>query len=311
MVMKHWCPSVTNLSDFNNLGSFGNKEANCPTVVRTGDSPSADAVSGGQKAFTFLVQGRNAQNQLVNFSNGSFMQSKVPETLLGADANRDGTVSSRTFYDASSYAYSGVMKGPVTITETAPTPGTHYGTVEFTPPSIIPNNDAVTFRSQNPAAAAIDLDTSNASGSSVMLHVFDFANATSGTTTGTTTTGTTTGTTTTGTTTTGTTTTGTTTTVVVGDLSSQLNRFDQLLNRLGDLIDQLDDLIGNLGTQASSGGSQTSSGGSMNDRGSNGSSSDAGSDRNGSDNSSDHRSDSGSSSQDRNDSGGNSDWSED
>jgi hypothetical protein len=72
MLMKHLCPSNVTAQQLQQM-SFLDEELTCPTVVMQGDTPTPNTLSGGQKNFSFAVNG----NQ-----NGMFMQQKVCEDKI-------------------------------------------------------------------------------------------------------------------------------------------------------------------------------------------------------------------------------------
>jgi hypothetical protein len=192
MIMKHVCPaSVQSEADFDALGGFLAKVLTCPVVTLPGDVGPAGAldadddffdvfVAGGEARFDFSVQAGNGSWHL---SDATFLPAKVCETDVNADANGDGVISADVCIEVSHYALDGVAEGSVTITETAAPSGFRFGSIEFTPMS----GDDATLVSVDAASGTIVLDTTADDGTTgaaeagphvVMVHVYNFANAT-------------------------------------------------------------------------------------------------------------------------------------
>ena len=184
-VMKHVCDeSIQNLSDFNqvdgpdagNTTEFHDKVLACPTVVQEGDNYSNNSVNFGEKRdFNFEVA---SSSGVQHIDDSEFVQQKLNESDIGIDVNGDGDMTDAL--DTSLYVYTGVTEGLVNVTETE-TPGeTRPGALEFTPDTIMQNDDDSTLLENQDVFAddsTIELNTSlDSEDDTVTLHVYNFQN---------------------------------------------------------------------------------------------------------------------------------------
>ncbi len=170
-VMLHVCPeNIRSVEDFDALGGFLQKVLTCPVVTRTGDEGAKGSVSAANQNFSFTLDAPDGSSQTI--TDARFMQGKLCETDLDTDVDGDGTKSKDTCVDISHYVYSGMPKGDLRITETAPPDGFMFGAVEFSPAALGGGNDADTLISARDGV--IELDTAKDEDATTMLHVYNF-----------------------------------------------------------------------------------------------------------------------------------------
>jgi hypothetical protein len=184
-VMTHLCnPSVKNAADFraltnglSPLAGFANQVLNCPTTVLTKNAPVAGSVTNPQTTFDYSVTGEHSATNMLSAS--MFHPEQICETDLNVDVNHDGVISSSTCLDSSEYHFNTVNadNGKVTVQETAPPSGWHYGALLFTPVQVDGNNDPQSLLSVDDVKGLIQLDTTNDTDKIITLHVYDFANS--------------------------------------------------------------------------------------------------------------------------------------
>lgn len=193
-IMTHLCnTNIKNVQDFQALeagrspvAALANTVLNCPTTGLPGNAAVANTVASPRSTYDFQVLGKNGNTQTLA-ANGMFMSHKLCESDLNLDVNGDGTISSSTCLDISHYEVSNVMtdSGRVRVVENMPPSGFHFGTLRFTPPALDGNNDASSLRDTDPATGTILLDATNDTDKTIMLHVYNFVDASStGSTTG-------------------------------------------------------------------------------------------------------------------------------
>jgi hypothetical protein len=191
-IMKHLCTDVTNVEQFEAVenagvagipggeGTLSGLAATvlaCPTIVLTGDVPTAGAVSGGQVDFDFTVV--DASGTQVLSTDGDFEAAALCETTIDIDVNSDGDKGD--CLDVSHYMFE-VVDGVVVITETqAPAGSSGVGTLRFTPGSEDETALATSIETVE-STGVITLDTTQASDTAledgmIMLHVYNFAAA--------------------------------------------------------------------------------------------------------------------------------------
>ena len=197
MVMKHLCDeSIQSEADFKaveakaatneetpmgvpSLGSTAETVLACPVVVLTGDTQTPDAIGSGERDFDFTVEDSDGTTQTLTtdttFSGENGFDTPVEdfacESDIAYDANRNGTIDEDVCLDFSSYSFSDVVEGPVTVTETTAPEGTRFGTVRLTPPEL--SDDAAIGLSFS-ANGEITFDSSADGDEMVMLHVYNF-----------------------------------------------------------------------------------------------------------------------------------------
>ncbi len=197
MVMKHLCDeSIQSEADFKaveakaatneetpmgvpSLGSTAETVLACPVVVLTGDTQTPDAIGSGEQDFDFTVEDSDGTTQTLTtdttFSGENGFDTPVEdfacESDIAYDANRNGTIDEDVCLDFSSYSFSDVVEGPVTVTETTAPEGTRFGTVRLTPPEL--SDDAAIGLSFS-ANGEITFDSSADGDEMVMLHVYNF-----------------------------------------------------------------------------------------------------------------------------------------
>jgi Prealbumin-like fold domain len=178
-IMKHLCADVANVADFvaieaaataasdNPFAALAATVLACPTIVLTGDVPTAGAVTGGNVDFDFSVVDADGTKMLS--VDGAFMGGQLCESdidLILVDNDADDCL------DTSHYSFEAV-NGTVTITETAAPAAHRFGTLRFTPGS---GDEAAlqgTIASVE-ASGVIQLDTTVDADGSIMLHVYNF-----------------------------------------------------------------------------------------------------------------------------------------
>ena len=170
-VMLHVCPeSIQSVEDFDDLGGFLQKVLACPVVTRTGDEGLKGTVSAANQNFSFTLDATDGSSRTI--TDATFMQGKLCESDLDTDVNGDGTKSKGTCVDISHYVYSGMPKGELRITETAPPDGFMFGAIEFSPAALGGGNDADTLVSARDGV--VELDTAKDEDATTMLHVYNF-----------------------------------------------------------------------------------------------------------------------------------------
>ncbi len=188
--MKHLCTNITSLPEFlsleagkGSIAALASTVLNCPTTGLLGNEAMAGTVSSPRTNYSFQVMNGTTTKTLTD---GTFMSHKICESNVNLDVNMDGTISSSTCLDISHYDVPLTPAGSstiVTITENMQPTGFHFGTIRFTPPSLSPNNDAQNLMTLDASSSTITLDMKNDTDGMIMLHVYDFRNATSSSTT--------------------------------------------------------------------------------------------------------------------------------
>lgn len=187
MVMNHLCgQNIKNLTDFQNLtsnrdslGGFANQVFNCPTTGLSGNNPALGSIAAPRTAYNFQVMENMGTTTQTLSANGVFMPEKLCESDINKDINLDGTVAISTCFDISHYRIPITASSTLlNVTENSLPSGYHFGTVLFTPVALMSNNDAQDLLSVNTGSGMIRLDMASDTDKTVMLHVFNFANAT-------------------------------------------------------------------------------------------------------------------------------------
>ncbi len=176
-IMKHLCSNITSLPDFLSLeagkgpiAALASTVLNCPTTGLLGNEAMAGTVSSPRTNYSFQVMNGTTTKTLTD---GTFMSHKICESNVNLDVNMDGTISSSTCLDISDYDIPLTHAGSstiITVTENMQPTGFHFGTIRFTPPTLIPNNDAQNLVSLNASSSTITLDMKNDTDGMVMLH---------------------------------------------------------------------------------------------------------------------------------------------
>jgi hypothetical protein len=184
-VMTHLCnPTIKNAADFqaltnglSPLAGFANQVLNCPTTVLPKDAPVAGSVTSPQTPYDYTVMGEHSAAAMLGAS--VYHPEQLCESDLNVDVNHDGKISSSTCLDSSEYHFNTVNadNGKVTVEETTPPAGWHYGALLFTPTQVDNNNDAQSLLAVDAAKGRIQLDTTNDKDSIITLHIYDFANS--------------------------------------------------------------------------------------------------------------------------------------
>ena len=182
MVMKHACEaSIQSEADFEAVEAKGEGDPiaalvqtvlACPTIANPGDEQSEGAVAGEAAEFSFTVT--DSEGNSVSSEDAEFTAAKLSEADVNLDANGDGDISEDVALDISSYSFSGLVSGEVTVEETSPPNGMRYGTVRFTPTELAENNDEESLLGAK-TDEPIRLDTSGDTDNAVTLHVYNFA----------------------------------------------------------------------------------------------------------------------------------------
>ena len=187
MIMKHLCGSnITSLQDFQNLetgkapiAALANTVLNCPTTGLVGNDAVSNTVASARKDYGFSVSSGSTTKSLTD---GTFMSHKLCESDINLDVLMDGIISSSTCLDISHYDIPITKNSSstlVNITENMQPTGFHFGTIRFTPNDLSPNNDAQNLVGIHATSGTVMLDMKNDTDGMVMLHIYDFKNATS------------------------------------------------------------------------------------------------------------------------------------
>lgn len=193
MVMTHLCKSsIQNADQFDAMekglspvAALATDVLSCPTTGLPQDAAVAGTVASPRTMYNFSVM-TDAQTRTLQ-ANGTYMPVKVSEADINMDVNHDGTISSTTALDISHYdipvaANNGDAQ--IRIDETMAPVGFHFGTIRFTPVGLDGNNDSESLKFLDPNTGHIHLNLVSDKDGMVMLHVYQFANGTSGTGTG-------------------------------------------------------------------------------------------------------------------------------
>jgi hypothetical protein len=187
MIMTHLCnPNIKDWNDFENMESgktptlaIATDVLACPTTGLSASMPVTGAIASPRSTYNFSVMSDQGTWTLAN--NGTFKPAKICESDVGADLNNDGIISSSTCLDISHYGIP-VTTGSSTIMrvmQTQAPAGYHFGSLRFTPVSLDGNNDASDLAYMNPETGEIDLNMVPDKDGMIMLHVYEFVNATS------------------------------------------------------------------------------------------------------------------------------------
>jgi hypothetical protein len=205
MVMKHVCGNtIKNESDLlggqskNSLQGFVNAELACPTTALPGDEAATSTISAPRRNFDFTLYFNQASTSgsttamSMDLSEATYEQHQhCGSEILTASSTITG-IASTTCLDASNYRWNVNATGTVTVTENTPPTGYHFGTVLFTPPELMANNDWETLVSATSSPSGqgtivlnpgMDTGTSTATSSMIMLHVYNFADVSTSTAT--------------------------------------------------------------------------------------------------------------------------------
>jgi hypothetical protein len=186
MVMKHLCGSgIEDETDLNGgatttLGKFIKAEVACPTTALPGDLAATSSISAARTSFGFTVAPQGLSSSIL--SGATYVQDNLCENEVNMDLDNDGNAtSSSDCLDASSYRFQfnnlPATTSSVTVTETAPPVGYHFGMVMFTPDDIMSNNDVdslVSMSASSTGTGKIILNTATDTDHMIMLHVFNF-----------------------------------------------------------------------------------------------------------------------------------------
>ncbi len=160
-VIAHLCPEgISSRSAFNALADHNARLITCPSIVLTGDAPSA-GLTNGTRDFTITVRGADLTTQSI--ADVPFTQALVCEADLPADIN--GNPNDNLCLDLSNYTVSNVVQGDVTVNATGAPAGNLYVGVSFDPGT----NDGDSFVTAG-ASGTIKLNT--AADGDVTVHVF-------------------------------------------------------------------------------------------------------------------------------------------
>ncbi|MEQ1848247.1 MAG: hypothetical protein ABL983_22025, partial [Nitrospira sp.] len=107
------------------------------------------------------------------------------ESDINKDVDGNGSVASSTCLDISHYdMHINASSSLITVAETINPTGYHFGALRFTPNSLSSNNDSATLVGASTTGGIINLDMATDTDKMVMLHIYNFLDATStGTTT--------------------------------------------------------------------------------------------------------------------------------
>jgi hypothetical protein len=200
MVMTHLCNSSIQSADQfdameNGLSPVAALAADvlaCPTTGLPQDAAVAGTVASPRSTYDFSIM-TGAQTKTLQ-ANGMYMPIKVSEADVNMDVNHDGQISSTTALDISHYDIpitASNSDAQIHVDETMAPAGFHFGTLRFTPVVLDGNNDSESLKYLDPSKGHIHLNMVTDKDGMVMLHVYQFANGSTGTGgTGTTTTGT-------------------------------------------------------------------------------------------------------------------------
>jgi hypothetical protein len=166
MIMKHVCPAGMTLEQFNALPTFADKVFTCPVVTLPGDLAAAGARDASDLDNSPFADGTTNFAFSVSSSAGTMTLSDAAFTAVPVSCPASGACIETSHYD-----FAGVPMGSVTVTETTPPAGYHFGTVLFTPNS---GDDTALVSASN---GVITLDTSKDStpDDGVMLHVYNLS----------------------------------------------------------------------------------------------------------------------------------------
>jgi hypothetical protein len=188
MIMTHLCKSsIRTAADFNAMENgktpihvLGDDVVACPTTGLVSSTPVAGTIAAPRTAYDFSVTS-DTQTRTLS-ANGSFMPIKACESNIGFDLNADGVIATSTCLDISHYSIpvttSGASSTLLKVVETQAPAGYHFGLLRFTPVALDGNNDSQSLTYLDPQNAEIDLNLVPDTDSMIMLHVYQFQNAT-------------------------------------------------------------------------------------------------------------------------------------
>ena len=187
-ITVHLCDSsVRSQADLDKLGdglsplaAFAAKEAACPATVLALSTSTTNERLLPEPTFDFTVASTgSAPKELL--SDATFKEDAVCKTTPNADLNGDVQTASTTCMDVPHYDVANVTGPNVDVSETLPPPGYAFGTVLFTPQQLKANNDASTLvyaTTSVDGTGSIILNTASSTGTTITLHIFDFATST-------------------------------------------------------------------------------------------------------------------------------------
>lgn len=183
MVMNHLCnANIKNMDDFKALeegrdpiASLANTVLNCPATALPGDMAATGTVAAPRMSYDFKVMGEHHGTMWLS-KDGRFMQEKLSEADINKDVDGNGMIASSTALDISHYEFPNTMadNARVEVTATKPASGFKFGTIRFTPPELIANNDEKSLLGTDDAQGRIQLDLTNDMDKKIMIHVYNF-----------------------------------------------------------------------------------------------------------------------------------------
>jgi hypothetical protein len=166
MIMKHVCPAGMTLEQFNALPTFADKVFTCPVVTLPGDLAAAGARDASDLDSSPFPDGTTSFAFSVSSSAGTMTLGDSTFNAVPASCPASGACIETSHYD-----FADVPMGSVTVTETTPPAGYHFGTVLFTPNS----GDDTAFVSASNDVITLDTSKDSTPEDGVMLHVYNLA----------------------------------------------------------------------------------------------------------------------------------------
>lgn len=154
----------------------------CPTINLTKDTPTA-GIHADPANFEYSVKGASGEDYTLS-ADGSFMPAKLCEADIDLDVDGDGDKDATTCLDVSMYGFAPVSEGKVTVTQTTPVAGTHFGTLRNTPASTdemalvsAANGKIVLDTTKDTQVSSPPLPLDEYNDDVVVLHVYNFMDA--------------------------------------------------------------------------------------------------------------------------------------
>lgn len=186
MVMTHLCKiSIQNADQFDAmenglspLAALATDVLACPTTGLPNNTAATGSIAAPRTTYNFSIM-TGAQTQTVQ-ANGTFMPKKVCESNLNMDVNKDGLISSSTCLDISDYDVPVIPSSSdtqISVDQTMSPAGFHFGTLRFTPVALDGNNDSESLKFIDPKTGHMHLNMIADKDRMIMLHVYQFMNA--------------------------------------------------------------------------------------------------------------------------------------
>jgi hypothetical protein len=139
----------------------------------------ANTVASPRMPYEFTLKGDNGMASSTLTHDGMFATGKLCESDINKDVDGNGTISSSTCLDISHYDMHVIATSSlISVTENIPPTGFHFGALRFTPPSLTPNNDKDSLVNIDTSAGVINLDIAKDTDKMIMLHIYNFHDAT-------------------------------------------------------------------------------------------------------------------------------------